>query len=381
MKLPLPPDYFQCPPLSPEECEQYKQQAMRNARDMKANITNPRYQWKRIADEAEIEIFRGRDPYTPTSATLHCATVDLVGTIEEVANFHRTDTNEDVKDVTNRIGYGLLDARNLYTIKESTETQVRLQWMLEKNPFDVVVKKRDYCLLESTFLFDPADNGKRTWVRCVKSIQIQCCPEFPSVIRAVQYGTGIVCRESHRPGYLELILVVHVDLRGTLPFAIKDVTAKELCRMIRHIDRHLREDRLSASPFLMGGQFVELSTALLFMQAQLWSLSREAKLFQVVCTKCGPKLNVKAGGTALKVSACTACSLLAQSSSEVDTSSDVSGFTTPSSEASTEVWRIADDDSDDDCESSVASFETDDSSMSHYSYSTGGRSTFDLSEG
>ncbi|KAH9127259.1 hypothetical protein AeMF1_002414 [Aphanomyces euteiches] len=198
----------------------------------KANITYPRYQWKRIADEAEIEIFRGRDPYTPTSATLLCATVDLVGTIEEVANFHRTDTNEDVKDVINRIGYGLLDARNLYTIKESTETQVRLQWMLEKNPFDVVVKKRDYCLLESTFLFDPADNGKRTWVRCVKSIQIQCCPEFPSVIRAVQYGTGIVCRESHRPGYLELILVVHVDLRGTLPFAIKDVTAKELCRMI-----------------------------------------------------------------------------------------------------------------------------------------------------
>ncbi|KAG9399387.1 hypothetical protein AC1031_011777 [Aphanomyces cochlioides] len=352
----------------------------------KADITNPRYQGKHIADEAEVEIFRGRDPYTPTSATLHCATVDLAGTIEEVAHFYRTDTNEDVTDLIERVGHGLLDAINFYSIKDSPETKVRLQWVLEKNPFDDVVKKRDYCTLESTFLFDPAENGRRTWVRCLKSIQIPCCPEFPSVIRAVQYGSGIICRETHRPGYLELISVVHFDLCGSLPFAIKEVAAKELCRTIRHIDRHLREDRLSASPFLMGGQFVELSSRkrCYLCKRHFGPFLRKRNCFkcgEVVCTKCGPKWNVKAGGTALKVSACTACSLHAQSSSEGDTSSVVSGFTTPSSASSTAVWRIADDDSDDDYESSVASFETDDSSMSHYSNSTGGRSTFDHSEG
>ncbi|KAF0730195.1 hypothetical protein Ae201684P_013292 [Aphanomyces euteiches] len=67
MKLPLPANYFRCPPLSRQEMEQYRRQAFQHAKDLleKADTTNPRYRWKRIADEAELEIFRGKDPTHP----------------------------------------------------------------------------------------------------------------------------------------------------------------------------------------------------------------------------------------------------------------------------------------------------------------------------
>ncbi|KAG9399376.1 hypothetical protein AC1031_011768 [Aphanomyces cochlioides] len=173
MKMPLPPDYFECPPLSPEECEQYERQALQNIQDL------------RIADGAEVEIFRGIDPYRPTSATLFCSTVDVAGTLDEVANFFRTRTQDETKEMIDRTDLALLDSADLYTIHESQDLEVRLQWLLEKTPFDVVGKNRDFCFLKSTQFLDPDGYGRQTWVRCLKSVDILCCPEFTDIIRAV----------------------------------------------------------------------------------------------------------------------------------------------------------------------------------------------------
>ncbi|CAK4134278.1 unnamed protein product [Aphanomyces euteiches] len=245
MKMPLPPDYFQCPPQSPEECEQYERQALQDIQDLwyehfivspntqltqleKADITNPRYEWKRIADEAEVEIFRGSDPYRPTSATLFCSTVDIAGTIDEVANFYTTRTRDETKEMIDRTELALLDAADLYTIHESQDLDIRVQWFLEKTPFDVVGKKRDCVFLKSTQLLDPDGSGRQTWVRCIKSVDMLCCPEFTDIIRAVQYGSGLVCRESARAGYVKLKTIVHCDLRGTLRRAFKERAVKDI---------------------------------------------------------------------------------------------------------------------------------------------------------
>ncbi|CAK4338539.1 unnamed protein product [Aphanomyces euteiches] len=151
MKMPLPPDYFQCPPLSPEECEQYERQALQNIQDLieKADITNPRYEWQLVSHEAEIEIFRGKDPCTPTTALLFCSTVDLAATLDEVANFFRTRTRYELKEMADRTDATPLNSAELYTIQESQDVDIRVQWLLEKTPFDVVVKKRDFCLLKT----------------------------------------------------------------------------------------------------------------------------------------------------------------------------------------------------------------------------------------
>ncbi|KAG9399370.1 hypothetical protein AC1031_011761 [Aphanomyces cochlioides] len=372
MKFPLPVDYFECPPLSPEEYEQYEQQAMQNAREMreKAVITNSQYQWKRIADEAEVEIFRGKDPSTPATATLHCATIDLAGTLEEVAHLYRNDTTEELKEMVRRTGHGMMDAANLYWIHRSAESKVRIQWLLVKTPFDGVVKKRDFCVLESTVMYDADEFGRRTWVRCLKSIELPCCPEFPNVIRAIQYGSGVICRETDRPGYLQLVTVVHCDLLGSLPIAINEMGAKELCRSVRHVDRNIRENRLSESPFLSGEQFISLSSRqrCYLCKRNFGTFLKKRNCFkcgEVVCTQCGPKWSIKVGGTPVKVCACTACSLASRSSNVEDTSTLASD----------------DDDSDDDDATSFVSFSSDDSSMSHYSNSTDGRRTLDHSEG
>ncbi|KAG9399368.1 hypothetical protein AC1031_011759 [Aphanomyces cochlioides] len=159
----------------------------------KADLNNPKYNWKCISDEAEVEIFRGKDPYAPEAATLHCATMDLVATLDEVSTFYRTNTTE------------------------------------------------------------------------------------------------------------------------------------------------------------------------------------EAKLFQVVCSKCGPLWNVKAGGIAVKVRACTTCSLLTLPTSG-DLAKAADGHGTTLSHAPSEVWQISEDCESVDYDTTLVSFTTDDSSMSHYSDSTTGPS-------
>ncbi|CAK4087949.1 unnamed protein product [Aphanomyces euteiches] len=379
--MPLPPDYFQCPPLSPEECEQYERQALQNIQDLieKADITNPRYEWQLVSHEAEIEIFRGKDPCTPTTALLFCSTVDLAATLDEVANFFRTRTRYELKEMADRTDATPLNSAELYTIQESQDVDIRVQWLLEKTPFDVVVKKRDFCLLKSTQLLE--HNGTRTWARSVNSIHIPCCPEFPNIVRAVQYGSGLVCRESARPGYIELKVVVHCDPRGTLPKTIKEKVVMDLCRTAKDIDLNLRRSRLTETPFLSGEQVVELSSRQrCYLCKRSFGFFRKKKncfkCGEVVCTQCGPKWDVKVGDTPVKVRACTSCTLLSRSSIGVETATDMPTCITPSSVQSTDVWRLTNGDDD---ESSFVSFITD-SSMSHYSVSTGGRPTFDHSQ-
>ncbi|CAK4133785.1 unnamed protein product [Aphanomyces euteiches] len=375
MKFPLPADYFKCPPLSPDEGDHFARQSMQDVREMieKADKTNPRYEWKLAAEEAEIQINRGRDPYTPPSTTLHSAIVDVAGTIEEVAYFYRNETTDDSKDMVERTGHGLTDVINLYTIKDTPEFKARLQWLLVKTTFDGV----------STVLLDPDENGRRTWIRCLKSVQMPCCPEFPDVIRAVQYGSGLVCRETSRPGYVKMIYLTHGDLRGSIPNLITDMAVMGLCRSVKGIDRKLREDRLSASPFLTSDQFVSLSSRQRchLCQRSFGPFRKKRNCFkygEVVCAQCGPKWNVKVAGAPAKVTACNACSVISRWTVGRDIGSVASVSTTPTSASSTDVWRVRDDESDD---STVPSLIPDGSTTtSHLSNSTIGRPTFDHSQ-
>ncbi|KAH9111214.1 hypothetical protein AeMF1_014209 [Aphanomyces euteiches] len=205
----------------------------------KADTTNPRYRWKRIADEAELEIFRGKDPYSPAEASLNCAHLNLVGALDEVVVMYRMDTTEEGKEVVSRIGGGFVDAVNLYTISTAPDAMIQIQWIVGKSALDDIVKKHDFCMLQGSFTFQSAETGLRTWLRVFHSIQLPCCPEFPSLIRGIQYGSGIICRESPLPGRLDMTQVMHYDPRGHVPFAIKELAAKDLCRILTRIDRRI----------------------------------------------------------------------------------------------------------------------------------------------
>ncbi|CAK4523416.1 unnamed protein product [Aphanomyces euteiches] len=248
--------------------------------------------------------------------------------------------------------------------------------MAGKGVFDGIVKKRDFCFLEGS-LFFPGDEGKRTWVRCLKSLQIPCCPELPKLVRGMQYGGGMICRETNRPGRLELISVVHFDVRGNIPFALQELVAKELCRTMKNVDRYLREDRLSATPFLMGSQFVPLVSRQRchLCKRGFGPLRKKRNCFkcgEVVCSKCGPRWQVKVAQTFVKVRACTTCSLLNMPKGGTEDGSTI--FPTDSSEGQSEISSVSEDyeSTDYDYDPSVISVSTDDSSMSHYSASTGG---------
>ncbi|CAK4352001.1 unnamed protein product [Aphanomyces euteiches] len=114
--------------------EQYRRQAFQHAKDLleKADTTNPRYRWKRIADEAELEIFRGKDPTHP----------------QKLVAMYRMDTTEEGKEVVSRIGGGFVDAVNLYTISTAPDAMIQIQWIVGKSALDGIVKKHDFCMLQ-----------------------------------------------------------------------------------------------------------------------------------------------------------------------------------------------------------------------------------------
>ncbi|KAG9399374.1 hypothetical protein AC1031_011766, partial [Aphanomyces cochlioides] len=82
-----------------------------------------------------------KDPYRPTSTTPLCSTAEIAATLDEVENFFRTSTRGELKEMFDRIELAFLDAATLYSIHDSPDLDVRLQWMLEKTPFNAVGKK------------------------------------------------------------------------------------------------------------------------------------------------------------------------------------------------------------------------------------------------
>ncbi|CAK4709698.1 unnamed protein product [Aphanomyces euteiches] len=101
--IPLPLNYFKCPPLSQREI-------------MKAKLEGGTYDWNLLKDESELKIYKGRCHGTTEDAVLHCGVMEVIGELNECMELHQDDTTEQAREFTQKFGRAYADAMTLYTV-------------------------------------------------------------------------------------------------------------------------------------------------------------------------------------------------------------------------------------------------------------------------
>ncbi|RHY24908.1 hypothetical protein DYB32_008931 [Aphanomyces invadans] len=307
--------------LNGTENARYMEIAKQSVQDLvaKARIKDGPVKWTMLSNECDLKVYKGEGHGTTANSDIHCATMETVGHLDEVMRLYRTDTTEQAKEYVQRFSRALVDTITLYTIlprhPDRPNNCIQIKWFVAKSPFDGLVTKRDFCLLESDLEFEV--NGKRAWVRAYKSVDLACVPDLRqtlNLIRGYQYDMGHVFIESDRPGYLDMTYLADMDVKGIVPDWANDQAVIQWCRNLSDIDRFLREDRLSGSPFLRPDQLCPLSMRKRCYLCQkrfgpLRKKSNCAKCGEVLCHKCNKVWQVKVNGTTAMVKCCFPCSL------------------------------------------------------------------------
>ncbi|RHY22102.1 hypothetical protein DYB32_010818, partial [Aphanomyces invadans] len=293
-KLPLPRNIFDCPPLQDHEITSFKAQATNLAIDVvrirTARIQGGSQKWELQYDESDLKIYKGAD----TSAdNLQCAVLEVAGTIEEAIELFRTDSAELAAEFHERFQSDVLDRIVLYRLMEpSVESwesgghdKMDVSWMALKSPMKTLSNPRDLCVLSCCHEYD-YDN-KRGWVYAFQSVDLPGCPLLKSshgLARTFHVGSGYVFQESDRPGYIQISYLSHTRPMQSPEWASYDVSASKRCRNLVDMDRYLRENRLSATPFMSKGDVVPVALRRIcfLCRKKFGSFGRKTN-----CFKCG----------------------------------------------------------------------------------------------
>ncbi|KAF0692732.1 Aste57867_16190 [Aphanomyces stellatus] len=311
------------PPLSRADIDRFTVLALTTATDLihQTDVEDGPIRWTLDGQDADFKIYKGEEPMATKSSTsgLYCGIMNIQGTLEEVIDLFRTDTTEMAKEYCQRVGKGLVDAVNLYTLatpSSDSPTRISLKWILAKSALDGVVRKRDGCVLECDHLFYLPD-GRRGWVRSFKSVPLACCPNFEAslgYIRVNQRGTGHVFIESDRPGYVQAAYLHNCDTGGHLVEWLASAGIKKRCENLVDIDRFLRENRLSRGRWLSSIDLLPLTSRknCFHCQKQFGLLRKPSncrQCGQVVCGNCNVLWNVKIYNQWTRARACVLCSV------------------------------------------------------------------------
>ncbi|CAK4071705.1 unnamed protein product, partial [Aphanomyces euteiches] len=321
---PLPPNFFHCPPLSRDEKQRFKEQGIAAAYELAENtqLKGGPIKWELDSNEHDLKIYMGKvagTKYAAFSATPCLSTIEIMGTMTEVFDLFRSQTTEEAKDYCRRFGKVLEDAVNLYSIvpvtPETPHEMVGISWRGFKPSVDKLVMRRDACLLDVHHAFE--FNGKHVWVRCLKSVALSCCPQLPGYVRMTHHCSGHIFSESDKPGYIDVSFIVHADAGGSVgDYAswIVDMTSRKRCRNLTDIDRFLRENRMSKTPFLKADKTkpVTLASSCYLCTRRFGPLSKKTNCLtcgEVCCRRCIRLWDVKNRGFDAQASVCTKCAL------------------------------------------------------------------------
>ncbi|KAF0734404.1 hypothetical protein Ae201684_008864 [Aphanomyces euteiches] len=267
--------------------------------------------WELDSDEHDLQLYKGMNPSaTPgaTGATAYFSTIEVVGSMNEVFDLFRSQTTDEAKEYCRRFGKTLIDAVNLYSIvpatPEAPHEMIGVSWRAFKGSVDKVVKLRDACIVDVHHAFE--FKGRKVWVRCMKSYDMACCPDLQDelgYVRMTIHLTGHVFWDSEKPGYLNVAYILQSDVKGT-----------KRCRNLTDIDRFLRENRLSKTPFLNLEDLKPstLTGTCFLCRRRFGTFSKKlncTKCGEVCCRRCIQLWNVKNRGFDAQALVCNKCAL------------------------------------------------------------------------
>ncbi|ETV96080.1 hypothetical protein H310_10721 [Aphanomyces invadans] len=322
-KLPLPRDFFRCPPLAPSDMDAFKKLARRASTELAicARRTNGPIQWTEDVHEPGLIMYSGLDTDSTGDVLTYCSVTDVNGTLDEVAAMFYA-TNGPSTEHSCHLAKHVLDSHHLYTVAKPTPECPRhaiyMRWMVMETPIKGlgVISPRDYCVLESHH--DMEVDNRRGWIRSVVSIDLNCCPplnQFLGFVRASIVRSGHVVMETDRPGVLEVTHLVQIDLKLHAPHWIRKLGVRARCRGVLSIDVLLREQRLSQSgSFLASSELVskDARSACAVCEQSFGLLHHKSncrKCGEVVCGRCSKMWRFKVSGTSEAMRICTSCAL------------------------------------------------------------------------
>ncbi|KAF0774236.1 hypothetical protein AaE_002064, partial [Aphanomyces astaci] len=253
--LPLPKNYFTCPPLNEMETEYLMDTARSNSIDVITRTTvadndkSGLIKWTLDCHDGEQTIYRGDDWDAPQGVQSFLGVFELKATLDEVAGLYACHTDDTMAEFRRSVAKNVLDMQQLYVLSAPSDDNPRhfvgIKWAAVASPG--MVRHRDWVLLESHHDFEW--EGRRGWARTTKSIDLPCIPSSSTddwnLVRGFQLRSGFVFLEApHKPGTLHAMQLHQFDLLGNLPSWIVALGIKKRCRAFLNLAKYVRELRL-----------------------------------------------------------------------------------------------------------------------------------------
>ncbi|KAJ0399515.1 hypothetical protein P43SY_002180 [Pythium insidiosum] len=259
--LPLRDDYFETPLLSSKEKGYLVRKACEAAQEVveRARSVGGPIQWRHVEKAQDVQLYagfaRGTFGAEPTSM---CGVTTVPGTVREVASLFDMSTTRSMKEFAAEHRELFYDAIVLHTLsprtKEKPLHQVTAKWIAVKGPRGL--DDRDFCYLECQDKFMDS-SGRKGWVLCIHSIKLPGCEDLSrefGFVRGSFYHSGIIVVEADRPGFVDVIHMLQVNLKNNTK--TPPAFLRERIVFIGQIKGMLRTKRLNEQRYLSDLELV-----------------------------------------------------------------------------------------------------------------------------
>ncbi|EQC30118.1 hypothetical protein SDRG_12178 [Saprolegnia diclina VS20] len=268
MSLPLPRDFFTCPPLSPGDHGTLLAQAERLCHDTVLNaVTMARAPPTKVLVNAftkrRAQLHAGTDIYAPEHYGI-TGSSQIKASYDELYDFFHLNSDDKVRTYGKVLGQAVVDRQTLYNLSAPGATtspmHAGVQWSVIACPFisSAITLKRDSCFLEvlDTITFDDKATGRRRrgFVRAIHSIALDCCPSLRqshSIVRSSFVRSGHVFLETSVPGLFDHYFAYVIGDPGLTPKFFNLKVCERMVGQMLNLEPHLALKRLPA--LLLGG--------------------------------------------------------------------------------------------------------------------------------
>ncbi|ETW04422.1 hypothetical protein H310_04700 [Aphanomyces invadans] len=323
-KFPLPDDYFATPNLTANEADFFNSVARKSCTKViyYARPTGGPVTWIPIASSPHVQVFSGKQSGDSSTVAYFCAVTQLQASLDDVARVFRTETTAKYREHAKTFAPDYLDCATLTNLVLPSETTplhyIGVKWAAVESP-TIFIKPRDFCFLECQDEFVDRRTGRRGWVNSMHSVNWgQVCPPMDKshgLVRGSIYRSGYVFIESSRPNCLEVVHVLQVDMKGSVPAWVMSSIMKRRVMEVGRLQHFFRVKTLDPTSFLLSStqSKAKKSRGLLCHVCRTTVLSFSQrhhcrKCGHVVCKKCSADLVVDLPDVGLnKLRVCAEC--------------------------------------------------------------------------
>ncbi|KAH9068725.1 hypothetical protein Ae201684P_004426 [Aphanomyces euteiches] len=316
-KFPLPNDHFRVPKLSSNETEFFNSVARKSCTKViyYARLNGGPVTWIPISSPASshVQVYMGKMAGDTSSTSYFCATTQLHASLDQVAQVFRHESTAEFREFAKSFAPDYFDCAtltNLVLPSDATPMHyIGLKWAAVESP-TMFIKHRDFCFLECQDEFVDRRTGRRGWVNSMHSVSWDHCSPMEKshgLVRASIYRYVFI--ESDTPNCLEVIHVLQVDLKGSLPQWVTSSVMRRRVMEVGRLQHFFRVKNLDPKAFFAH---VEPKKHALYCQVchDKFAFTKRhcRKCGTVVCKKCSSDILVDLDGTGpVKIRVCIEC--------------------------------------------------------------------------